>query len=125
VQIKGRTYTFMVTHLDHKNNDIRKQQVAEIMKISPSPLKRTILMGDFNAQPSDEPVACVREKFKASFVLSKSSQHETVKGFGRIDYIFVSPDLSDGVMSYAVIDNEVTAVASDHFPVAAEIKESF
>ncbi len=131
VKIDERGYTFMVTHLDHKSNEVRNRQVAEILKVVPSPLKRTVLIGDFNCQPPDaardpkttEPVARILEKFEDTFVLSKASYQESLDGEGRIDYIFVSGDLSGSVLSNVVIGNDITAVASDHFPLVAEIRE--
>jgi len=131
VKIGGRDYTFMVTHLDHISNEVRSWQAAEILKVALSPLKRTVLVGDFNCQPPDatrdpkttEPVARILEKFEDTFVLSKASYQESFEGEGRIDYIFVSGDLSGNVSSNVVIVNDITAVASDHFPLVAEIRE--
>ncbi|MCI0499805.1 MAG: endonuclease/exonuclease/phosphatase family protein [Planctomycetales bacterium] len=131
IQIGGLDYTFMVTHLDHKSNTVRIQQTADILKAIPHPLERTVLMGDFNCQPPDsardsktaEPITRVLEKFEDSFVLSKTSYSESFEGEGRIDYIFVSPDLADNVLSNAVNHTEATAVASDHLPVVMEIRE--
>jgi endonuclease/exonuclease/phosphatase family metal-dependent hydrolase len=40
----------------------------------------------------------------------------------RLDYILVSPALKDRLVSYDVIKNELTEVASDHFPVVIEIR---
>jgi endonuclease/exonuclease/phosphatase family metal-dependent hydrolase len=40
----------------------------------------------------------------------------------RLDYILVSPALKDRVSNYQVIKNQLTEVASDHYPVVAEIR---
>ena len=62
----------MVTHLDHRSDAVRNQKSAEILKVIPYPLKRTVLLGDFNCRPpgtvqdvqATEPVARILEKFE-------------------------------------------------------------
>lgn len=131
IQIGGREYTFMVTHLDHRNNTVRVHQTADILKAVPHRLERTVLLGDFNCQPPDivknpqsaEPIARILEEFGDSFVLSKVPHQKTLEGKKRIDYIFVSPDLSQNITSYTVVRDDLTNVASDHFPLVVEINE--
>lgn len=41
----------------------------------------------------------------------------------RLDYIFVSRILGDSIISSSVVDNEITQVASDHFPLLLELRD--
>ena len=41
----------------------------------------------------------------------------------RLDYIFVSPVLSDSIISTRRVDDEITRVASDHFPLLLELSD--
>lgn len=41
----------------------------------------------------------------------------------RMDYIFVSSELADSVVSTRLIDDEHTRVASDHFPLLLELRD--
>lgn len=130
VRIGAGNYTFMVTHLDHKRTLVRVRQVNDIIKVIPDPLERTVLMGDFNCRASEstdislvkEPLATILEKFTDSVVLAKTPPNESFKGVGRIDYIFVSPDLSKSLLNYEVIKDDITVFASDHLPVTVEIQ---
>jgi len=131
VRIEDRPWTFMVTHLDHKSNDVRIRQVDDILGVVPRSMERTVLMGDFNTPPpgSDskpeaaEPIVRVLGVFKDGCAAADAACGESFEGRGRIDYVFVSPDLADAVTSCAVVRDEVTAAASDHFPVIVTIKD--
>ena len=121
----------MVTHLDHRSNEVRLKQALDILDITQQTPKKTILMGDFNCRPpnpettadSTQPVAQILERYKDSFIVWRIPPDKTSMNRRRIDYIFVSPDLESRVMYCDVIDNETTSAASDHLPVVAEISE--
>ncbi|MCD6395348.1 MAG: endonuclease/exonuclease/phosphatase family protein, partial [Planctomycetes bacterium] len=132
IEINGKEYTFMVTHLDHMKNEVRIEQAEDIIKAVGNVQGPIILMGDFNCLPpgensSDEwtrktkPVGLVIEKFADSFLLAPKGSPGTIRGDRRIDYIFVSPDLAGKVKFCRVIRTPLTDVASDHRPVIAEI----
>jgi endonuclease/exonuclease/phosphatase family metal-dependent hydrolase len=134
IDIKGVEYTFMVTHLDHQSTEVRVKQAQDIAKITGDRPGKTILMGDFNAPPpldgQDEeaakrsrPIAVIMEKFKDTFVLAGNGSGGSSRSRRRIDYIFVSPDLAENVQECEVIYNDLTAIASDHRPVVAQIKQ--
>lgn len=90
-----------------------------------------ILMGDFNAQPDDPELASL---FDAQSGLQDVwavggdgtdgftvPVEETADPESRIDYIFVSSD-SDVVVNAAdVVIDEGTRIASDHYPVIADL----
>lgn len=132
IEINGKEYTFMVTHLDHMKNEVRIEQSEDIIKAVGDVQGPIILMGDFNCLPPGEddssewaqktkPVALVLAEFEDSFLLAPKGPAGTSRSGRRIDYIFVSSDLASKVKSCEVIRTALTDVASDHKPVIAEI----
>jgi endonuclease/exonuclease/phosphatase family metal-dependent hydrolase len=132
IEINGKEYTFMVTHLDHMKNEVRIEQTEDIIKAVGNVQGPIILMGDFNCLPPGEndgdewaqktkPVALVLAEFEDSFLLAPKGPAGTSRSGRRIDYIFVSSDLASKVKSCEVIRTALTDVASDHKPVIAEI----
>ncbi len=53
----------------------------------------------------------------APTLMEKDALHPAV----RLDRILVSPDLADNIISYGVIENPTTGLASDHYPVIVEL----
>ncbi len=80
--------------------------------------EKCILMGDFNVLPDDDVLLPIRGRMKdtADMFSEPRLSFPSYKPEGKIDYIFVSPDIE--VVS-ADIPN---VVASDHRPHIAEIK---
>jgi len=133
IDINGEQYTFMATHLDHQSNEDRIKQAQDIVKIVGAHPGKTILVGDFNSLSpladddpetalKTKPIAVILEKFQDAFVLAGVGPESSYRSGPRIDYIFVSPDLAGNVLSCAVINTELTRVASDHRPVISDIK---
>ncbi len=50
--------------------------------------------------------------------------HDIAHADMRLDYIFVSRALAGSVVDYRVVKNNNTEIASDHYPVVAELKRS-
>lgn len=131
IRTKAKDYCVMVTHLDHRNKDVRIQQACKILNAAVSIPMNTIFMGDFNSRyfsqehnfKTSSTITQILTKFDDSYMVSKASYMESAEGGGRIDYVFVSNDLSDKILSNKVICDDVTAVASDHFPIVVEIRE--
>ena len=135
VKVGGADYTVMVTHLDHRSNEGRAEQARDIVELSADKPVRTILMGDFNAIPpgADEseqmvrsrPISIILEKFSDSFVLAGAGEPGSNRDSSRrIDYVFVSEDLAEQVVSCETIRTEQTKVASDHKPVVVVVIEN-
>lgn len=131
IVIGGTEFTFAVTHLDHQSQQARLGQVKDILEIL-KPIERNIvLMGDFNCKSSEDthdgsaestrPIAMVMERFEDCFLIAGSGPGGTSASGSRIDYIFVSPDLAGKIQSCSVLRTPLTAVASDHLPVIADI----
>jgi len=91
-----------------------------------------VLMGDFNAQPDDAELASLFETetgLQDAWTVNGDGTggftvpvEETAEPESRIDYIFVSSDLT--VNSAEVVINEGTRITSDHYPVIADLSFS-
>jgi endonuclease/exonuclease/phosphatase family metal-dependent hydrolase len=122
------------THFDHIGKAARKASAALILqKISE---KNTtgdpvVLMGDFNAEPEEEPIAVLQTTLNEARDASREppfGPEGTFNGFKfrepvnrRIDYIFVSP--GQHVLQYAVLsDSRNCHYPSDHLPVLVRVE---
>jgi endonuclease/exonuclease/phosphatase family metal-dependent hydrolase len=129
---KAKFYVFN-THYDHIGKIARAESSKLILKkikeIAGS--ENAILMGDFNATPSDEPIKIIMDGLTESSKLSETPHfgpESTFNGFEgkeqdnrRIDYVFVNnPKLK--VLKHATLTNTWAGLfASDHHPVMAVI----
>jgi endonuclease/exonuclease/phosphatase family metal-dependent hydrolase len=132
IEITGSVYTFLATHLDHQSPQARIGQVKDILKMVEPIKEKIILMGDFNCESprADRdkehtlPIAMLTEILVDSFLVAGAGPGDTFDRAGRLDYIFVSDDLKDNIKGSKVIRTPLTAIASDHLPVIAEIRIS-
>ena len=129
VLIDGRRYTFMATHLDHRKSELREKQSHDIIDIINNTGGSIILAGDFNCQPPDgesdartRPIEIILSELESSFAIAGVGAADTIGSGRKIDYIFVSPDLAEKVVSSTVIRDDVTSVASDHLPMITEFE---
>lgn len=128
VLINNKEYTVLITHLECRVIDVRRQQIKEILEIVGTNPKRLVLMGDLNeCLPGEEPenyrgapdmMREVSIRLKDTAVLTGATFTNTYAFTNaRIDYVFVSADIASDVKSYRVIKDSATEVASDHYPV--------
>ncbi len=116
IQTTGAPITILHTHLDHEDDGdtVRAAQVVRILEDWGN-TPRTILLGDLNAEPD---TVAIRTLTNAGFVDASPNgplTYPAVEPEERIDYIFVTPDLS-------VTEAETReSLASDHFPVWASL----
>lgn len=131
----GEKFFFLNTHLDnegvkarHNGADLLLQQTADLSQGLPS-----LMTGDFNAVPDDEPIKVITDKADSrSFVHSRDiaelayGPDWTFHDFGRIpygerqwlDYIFVKGDWKV-VYNASLTDYMGDLFPSDHCPVIA------
>ena len=121
VQAPGGPLAFHATHLDHVSGPghARAEQVDQALAIWAGNA-RAVLLGDLNAEP-DAPE--LRDIYTAGFVdvLAATGQDGAFTYWDpvprrRIDYIFLTPDLSPGRAWV------VPSRASDHLPVLVEVE---
>jgi endonuclease/exonuclease/phosphatase family metal-dependent hydrolase len=130
----GRKFWVFNTHFDHIGELARKNSAALILR-KINTLNRSgfpvILMGDFNSDPSGEPVKIIMAEMTDSKVADKSMSmgpDGTFNGFGtsnppteRIDFIFTGHGARPE--NYGVIrESHGNRYASDHYPVVATIR---
>lgn len=111
--------TFATTHLTHESEDERITQAKKVVEILGGEPRATVLVGDFNAQPGDESIAVVTGAFTDSWAVVGDGDGFTYPSTGpesRIDYVFVSPDITPSAIMVETADPE----ASDHLPVHGE-----
>ncbi len=109
-------YTVMVTHFG-LNHDEHLNAVKVITDNLEN--EKCILMGDFNVEPSNSVIDPIREKMVdlAELFCPDKLSFPSIDPYKKIDYIFVSPDLKDNVVSADIPD----IVAADHRPHICEI----
>jgi endonuclease/exonuclease/phosphatase family metal-dependent hydrolase len=126
VEVKGKLITVYNTHLSLGEEEL-KVSVGEVIGIMEKRHFPRILLGDFNAPPSDGQIRRLNRHFADAFLKMKrgdaytypSPYHneetgENFKPLTRIDYIFADPELVP--VQVAVIETDV----SDHLPIAAD-----
>ena len=134
----GKTFFAFNTHFDHIGKEARResaklllQRIASIAGKTPS-----VITGDFNAFPSDEPIQIITDKTNPLHLLDakalSSTSHYgptgTFNGFGPkerdqlpIDYIFLKGSWK--VKKHATISQTWNGLfASDHFAVMAVLQ---
>jgi endonuclease/exonuclease/phosphatase family metal-dependent hydrolase len=122
IEVGGQNIRVIDVHLHHveADSDIRVGQVAALIDYYGF-TGRTIIMGDFNAEP-DSPEIVFMRGFGLKDVLSSiepppAYTYPSEDPYQRIDYIWVSPDLKYSDVSL------LTGTASDHFGVMVTIGE--
>lgn len=117
------------THLLHTHqrlSDTQLVQAHRLLRISRG--RRTVVMGDFNAVPGSEVIAAMNNHMRDTDPDSNptwSAHPEGCSGCNpggintRLDYIFVSRDIYDGVVpgSFQVM----APSGSDHLAISVEI----
>lgn len=104
-------------HLDFSRKDVRKKQLAEVVKLTKTLDGPLIVMGDFNADWSTNGsvVRSLAEQLSLHTYKPLASGLGTYRKNSRLDWILLSRDLA--FTSYTVIPD----VVSDHLAVVAEV----
>lgn len=122
INLESTPINILCTHLGYSENlqatPLQLQQTEKLLSVLPS--ERTVLMGDFNSEPSSQIIKRVEQHLhhtdsdlsKASWINMKKENQPR----HRIDYIFTSGDLTHH--SFKIGESN----ASDHFPLHAEIE---
>lgn len=130
---KEKLYVFN-THFDHIGNQSRIMSAKLILqKITEINITNyaVVLMGDFNSEPTDEPIKILSAKLSDGDSSSKTNIYGPIGTFNgfekdklvnkRIDYIFIK---HLDVINYRHIDDKMknNNYISDHYPVLVEVK---
>lgn len=128
----GAVFFVFSVHLDHEGVVARREsaqllvrKIREIAGDAP-----VVCVGDFNATPDSEPIETMTTLLRDAYRISKAPPYGPVGTFNafrldaprleRIDYVFVSPDVT--VLRYAVLTDSIDRrYPSDHHPVVVRI----
>lgn len=133
-----KTFYVFNTHFDHMGKIARResaklllQKVNEISQNTP-----TIIMGDFNAKPNDEPIQIITEKSNSLHLIDSKNislfahygPTGTFNGFQAkeesnepIDYIFIKNKVK--IVQHATLSQTWNGhFSSDHFPVFVKLE---
>ena len=122
IEVDGRNILVIDVHLHHVETDsnIRVTQVAALLDYYRFS-GRTVIMGDFNAEPGSPEIGLMTasglQDALAFIEPPPAFTFHAADPYQRIDYIWVSPDLTYSGVSL------LTGTASDHFGVLATIDE--
>lgn len=129
----GKSFIFMNTHFDHVGVVARKESAKLILEKAKELAGKLplILTGDFNVDEHDEAYftlansKTVVDSYEVSPRIYEPSSSfngwgKSIKSKGRIDHIFVVPQIK--VTNYAILtDTYEGKFPSDHFPVMVDI----
>ena len=124
VQIGGASLQFHNTHLHTQEADRRLQVDAVLRQIS-SLAAPVVLVGDLNARPTEPYLAPLFAVLRDAWAIAGAGPGLTSPARpgeparNRIDYVLVSPGMA--VPRAATLDGPSTAIASDHYPVVADV----
>ena len=112
---------FISTHFQHNVPEDRIAQAKAINRlfVHDKDMTPTILAGDMNARPSEDPIRILLSKWECAIEDMPQPTAPSTNPKSRIDYVFFRPANRIQLLSSKVIDE---SVASDHLPVFAELK---
>jgi endonuclease/exonuclease/phosphatase family metal-dependent hydrolase len=117
----GKPLRFISTHFQH---NVPEDRIAEAHAINAlfaaeGDSVRTILAGDFNAKPEEEPIAILEQRWTHAIDEARAPTAPSINPKSRIDYLFFRPQPAFRVISSEVLPE---AMASDHRPVLAVLE---
>jgi endonuclease/exonuclease/phosphatase family metal-dependent hydrolase len=117
-ELGGETCWIFATHLDHQDSQMRADQLAKLESLinelaGDSP---AIVMGDLNMRPDSPSWGTWWSRWKSTVIGPTMPSKEPRS---QIDYIFVRPPERWDVLRTWIGDEPI---ASDHAPIAAELK---
>ncbi len=109
--------TLVSVHLDFSRDEVRREQIKELVEDLVELSTPLIIMGDFNADWSsdDSPVRQLANAIGLRAFRPTTQELRTYKGAKRLDWILISDELK--FIDYAVLPN----IVSDHLAVVAKI----
>ena len=112
---------FISTHFQHNVPEDRIAQSKAINRlfVHDKDMTPTILAGDMNARPSEDPIRILLSKWECAIEDMPQPTAPSTNPKSRIDYVFFRPANRIQLLSSKVIDE---SVASDNLPVFAELK---
>jgi endonuclease/exonuclease/phosphatase family metal-dependent hydrolase len=110
---------FISTHFQHNVAEDRVAEAAQINRLFAGDGLPTILAGDMNARPGEQPISVLLEEWSGTTGEPAAPTAPSRKPSSRIDYIFYRPVGAFELIESKVIDEPL---ASDHCPVFAMLR---
>ncbi|ADD40616.1 endonuclease/exonuclease/phosphatase family protein [Stackebrandtia nassauensis] len=114
----GGAFVFANTHLQHGTDEsVRVAQAELIIEILGDAPQRTVLVGDFNAEPGAESIDVIANRLPDAWAAAGDGDGLTYPSdnpHARIDFVFAAPDVKPAAMA---VDAEDPS-ASDHLPLS-------
>ena len=131
IDVKGVTLRFYNTHLHTTESDRRLQTAAIAQAIDAAAPRPMVVAGDFNARPEAKELEPIFFRLTDAWTKAGARTADNPDGQtspsqltggprSRIDYVLVSPSID--VRAARVIVDEKTRLASDHYPVVADLR---
>lgn len=131
----GKEFIVMNTHLDHTSDDIRTEQVKELIDFSKNfggfPMFCT---GDYNFTPTSIPYSLMSQEFTSVYLETNGKEPEITyptplegvfplpQDFRCIDYIWTRGEIIKKRSSLIKTCGIGTQYASDHYPLTADFE---
>jgi endonuclease/exonuclease/phosphatase family metal-dependent hydrolase len=125
VRFGGSAWRLVSTHLSTDGGERRRHLPAILSALSAGGAAPLILGGDFNEEPTGPVVSVLTGQLQDCFVVAGSGDGLTSPSSSprrRLDAILADPSLT--VVSCEAIGGEGVAVASDHRPVLAVLRQT-
>jgi endonuclease/exonuclease/phosphatase family metal-dependent hydrolase len=123
ILVHGAMVRVFATHLDYRADPgIRARQVTEMLHLIGSEPRRTVLLGDFNAQPDAPELIPLWTTLVDALAKSTDIEQPTFPAATpdrRLDFVVVSPDVEIG---HAFVPDFAGVQASDHRPAVADLR---
>jgi len=125
IKLGGQKVQIANTHLHVRREDRLLQTPVVAKALASAQTIPTVLMGDMNARPQEESLPALLTQFRDAWAVRGEGDGLTspstpkAPARNRIDYILVSPGIE--VKSVQVDKSEAAVMASDHYPVFAEL----
>lgn len=124
INVRGVPLHFNNTHLQHTSDVERTVQAARVAELISPVDEPTVIVGDLNADPPEPSLDPIEALLRDVWLLAGVGDGLTAfvdeeELTRRIDYVWVSEDIT-AQDTYVAID-AVTTLASDHYPVVADI----
>lgn len=127
VTIDGQAVHVINAHLSLRSRERRGQAAALVGPDwigHPDCMDPAILLGDFNAPPYSRSYRLIAETMRDAQLVNPSSEPQptfhTRAPVLRLDHLFVTPSIE--VIAAGPVRTPLTRVASDHYPLLAELR---
>lgn len=121
VNLGGKTFNFVTTHLDYQYADSRLFETEQLLSFLTAVKGPMIVAGDFNDEPVGSSYKLMLGRFEDSWMRSggkgEGLSYPADKPVKRIDYIFTAPGSVKTKRAWIV-----NTLASDHLPLVAEVE---